>query len=141
MTKILIPVDGSEASRRAVNWVIGRIQAGSPLDVELLNIQPEIVSGHARAFLSRDDIQAYMKDEAEKALAPCRALLDQHKIPYRDSFTGGHAPEAIAKYTKANGIDQIVMGTRGLGSIRGMLLGSVATGVLHLVDVPVTLVK
>ncbi len=66
MTKILIPVDGSEASRRAVNWVIGRIQAGSPLDVELLNIQPEIVSGHARAFLSRDDIQAYMKDEIER---------------------------------------------------------------------------
>ena len=33
------------------------------------------------------------------------------------------------------------MGTRGLGSIRGLLLGSVATQVLHLVDMPVTLVK
>ena len=33
------------------------------------------------------------------------------------------------------------MGTRGLGSISGLLLGSVATKVLHLVKVPVTLVS
>ncbi|MBV8321628.1 MAG: universal stress protein, partial [Hyphomicrobiales bacterium] len=33
------------------------------------------------------------------------------------------------------------MGTRGLGGVRGLLLGSVATQLLHLVDVPVTLVK
>jgi nucleotide-binding universal stress UspA family protein len=42
--------------------------------------------------------------------------------------------------------DQVIMGTRGLGSsgiaaISGLLLGSIATKVLHLVDVPVTLVK
>jgi nucleotide-binding universal stress UspA family protein len=42
--------------------------------------------------------------------------------------------------------DQIIMGTRGLGAggvaaISGLLLGSIATKVLHLVDVPVTLVK
>jgi nucleotide-binding universal stress UspA family protein len=33
------------------------------------------------------------------------------------------------------------MGTRGMGSVSNMLLGSVATKVIHLADVPVTLVK
>jgi nucleotide-binding universal stress UspA family protein len=33
------------------------------------------------------------------------------------------------------------MGTRGLGGVRGLLLGSVTTQLLHLADVPVTLVK
>jgi nucleotide-binding universal stress UspA family protein len=35
----------------------------------------------------------------------------------------------------------VVMGTRGLGSVHSMVLGSVATKVLHQVEVPVTLVK
>jgi nucleotide-binding universal stress UspA family protein len=35
----------------------------------------------------------------------------------------------------------VVMGTRGLGAVTGMLLGSVATKVIHLSDVPVLLVK
>jgi nucleotide-binding universal stress UspA family protein len=38
-------------------------------------------------------------------------------------------------------VQHIVMGTRGLGGVRGLLLGSVATQLLHLTDVPVTLVK
>ncbi|MFN0302201.1 MAG: universal stress protein, partial [Burkholderiales bacterium] len=38
-------------------------------------------------------------------------------------------------------ISEVVMGTRGLGSVSGLVLGSVATKIIHLVDVPVTLVK
>jgi nucleotide-binding universal stress UspA family protein len=38
-------------------------------------------------------------------------------------------------------IDHIVMGARGLGSIQGLLLGSVATKVIHLAEVPITLIK
>ena len=47
----------------------------------------------------------------------------------------------IADQAKKQGFDQIVMGTRGLNRVSGLLLGSVATGVLHLVDIPVTLIK
>jgi nucleotide-binding universal stress UspA family protein len=38
-------------------------------------------------------------------------------------------------------VAHIIMGTRGLGGVRGLLLGSVTTQLLHLADVPVTLVK
>jgi nucleotide-binding universal stress UspA family protein len=38
-------------------------------------------------------------------------------------------------------VAHIIMGTRGLGGVRALLLGSVATQLLHLVDMPVTLVK
>jgi nucleotide-binding universal stress UspA family protein len=52
----------------------------------------------------------------------------------------GETPEIIAHYVQDKNIEQVVMGTRGLGTITGMLLGSVATKVLHLVHVPVLLV-
>ena len=47
----------------------------------------------------------------------------------------------IASFAKKLGATQIVMGTRGLGSAFGLLLGSVATHVISHVEVPVTLVK
>jgi nucleotide-binding universal stress UspA family protein len=47
----------------------------------------------------------------------------------------------IASYCHDRKLDQIIMGTRGAGAVANMLMGSVASKVLHLVDVPVLLVK
>jgi nucleotide-binding universal stress UspA family protein len=56
-------------------------------------------------------------------------------------YERGEPAATIDQIGREESIDHIVMGTRGLGSIRGLLVGSVATRVLHLVEVPVTLVK
>jgi nucleotide-binding universal stress UspA family protein len=53
----------------------------------------------------------------------------------------GSSGQAIAEYADKLRCDQIVMGTRGLGSIGSLVLGSVATQVVHLTEHPVTLVK
>ena len=47
----------------------------------------------------------------------------------------------IADSAEREGCDAIVMGTRGMGSIGSLMLGSVATKVVHLTKLPVTLVK
>jgi nucleotide-binding universal stress UspA family protein len=47
----------------------------------------------------------------------------------------------IAEVGRQENCDAIVMGTRGMGAVSGLVLGSVATKVIHLADVPVTLVK
>ena len=49
--------------------------------------------------------------------------------------------KTIAEVAREEVVNQIVMGTRGLGGIQGLLLGSVATQVIHLAEVPVTLIK
>jgi nucleotide-binding universal stress UspA family protein len=53
----------------------------------------------------------------------------------------GSPAETIAKVAREQGCDGIVMGTRGLGAVSSVLLGSVSSRVLHLSDLPVTLVK
>ena len=102
---------------------------------------PEILSGHARAYFTKTDLDAFMSEQAQEQLAPAQKLLTEANIPYESSFERGHAPMVIADHAKKEGFDQIVMGTRGLNRVSGLLLGSVATGVLHLVDIPVTLIK
>lgn len=141
MTKVLVPVDGSINALHALDLVLKQIGEGRTLDVHLLNVQPQIVSGHARMYLRKDLIDEYFQEEAEKALKPARDKLDQAGLKYTASHQVGSAAESIARYAKAHGCEQIIMGTRGLGSVSSMVLGSVATKVLHLVAVPVTLVK
>lgn len=141
MTKVLVPVDGSANSLQAIDLILKQISEGSSLDVHLLNVQPQILSGHARMHLKKELIDEYYQEEAAKALKSARDKLDQAGVKYGVDVKVGNAPETIAKYVKAKGCELVVMGTRGLGSMRGMVLGSVATKVLHLVDVPVTLVK
>jgi nucleotide-binding universal stress UspA family protein len=141
MSKVLVPIDGSVSSLHAIDIVLKSIAEGRALEVHLLNVQPQIVSGHARMYLKKDLIDEYYKEEGEKALKPAQEKLEQAGVKYVASHLVGNAPECIAKYVKSKGCELVVMGTRGLGSVHGMMLGSVATKVLHLVDVPVTLVK
>jgi nucleotide-binding universal stress UspA family protein len=53
----------------------------------------------------------------------------------------GEPAPAIAAHVERHGADGVIMGTRGLGTVGGLVLGSVATKVIHLVECPVTLVK
>jgi nucleotide-binding universal stress UspA family protein len=142
MHRILLPVDGSEASLRAVDRVqkiAGLLK--EPAEILLLNVQQALRQG-VTAFVSPKQIDSYHHDEGIKALAQARAKLDAAKVPHQFHIGVGDEPaEVIAHYARDKKCDQVVMGTRGLGSVAGVLLGSVTTKVIHLVDVPVLLVK
>ncbi len=62
-------------------------------------------------------------------------------VPHDSVVEIGNVAETVAAYAAKNGCDEIVMGSRGLGGIAGMILGSVASRVLHAASVPVTIVK
>ena len=59
----------------------------------------------------------------------------------QDQTVAGDAAQEIVEYAKTHHCEGIVMGTRGLGSVATLVLGSVAHKVLHLTHVPITLVK
>ncbi|MFO1204903.1 MAG: universal stress protein [Burkholderiales bacterium] len=140
MAKVLIGVDGSLHSRRAVEAVI-RQQAATSAEIHLLNVQIPIESGHARMFVDHDELQDYYREEGLAALAEARALLDAAGIAYTHHIAVGHVAQTIAAYAREKGFDQIVLGSHGRGTLTHLLLGSVATDVLRLAEVPVTLVK
>jgi hypothetical protein len=76
-----------------------------------------------------------------KPLAPARDIAAAAGVATEHHTMVGDAAESIVKVARDTGCGMVVMGTRGLGSVTGMLLGSVATKVIHLSDVPVLLVK
>ena len=76
MRKVLVPVDGSECSLRAVRYLVDRRADGSvpaDLEVHLVNVQVPL-SSHVGQFVTHADIARYHHDESAKALqarAPC----------------------------------------------------------------------
>jgi len=142
MLKVLVPVDGSKDSDRAVAYAIGFVaNSKAPVELHVLNVQLPIVSGGVRMFFKHEEIEAYYQDSGQEALRAARERLDQAGQAYVQHVRVGPYGETIVAYAKEQRCDHIVMGTRGLGAMSGMVLGSVASKVIYLAEVPVTLVK
>jgi nucleotide-binding universal stress UspA family protein len=94
-----------------------------------------------RTFVSNDAIETYQREEGAKGLTSARRLLDAAGIAHVPHILLGPVGSAIGDFAAQNGCDGIVMGTRGLGGVTGLVLGSVATQVLQVATVPVTLIK
>lgn len=143
MLKWLVPVDGSESAVRAVSHMIDKLAwFKDGVEIHLLNVQQPMPYGNrVTSVLGQDKVAQYHHEEGLAALQPARAKLDATGIKYVFHIGVGDPAETVVQYAKEKGCDQIVMGTRGLGSAGNLLLGSVATKVIHLAEVPVLLVK
>ena len=142
MLKVLVPVDGSANSDRAVEFLIRKTGLyKEPLEIHLLNVQWPIASGAVKKFIGHEEIQRYYHDEGLARLKSARDLLDAAGVSYVFHIGVGEVPKIIARYAKDEQCQQIVIGTRGMGAVANAVLGSVATKVIHFSDVPVLLVK
>ncbi len=134
---ILVPVDGSAGSLRALAHAARRCRDSSTC-LLLLNVQHGMPP-------SRHVPRAAIKDHhlrmSEEALEPARKLAQKLGADFQCYFRVGEPAAVIASFARRTRCTEIVMGTRGLGRVSGLVLGSVAVKVIHLSAVPVTLVK
>lgn len=141
MLKLLVPVDGSQNSTRSIGYLIQWLnRLAEPADIHLLNVQPGL-HGDVGMFLSHEQIRNYHHDEGVKALQTAREQLDAAHVDYTFHISVGDPAEVIVQFARDQHCDQIVMGTRGLGKFSILLLGSVASKVIQLAEIPVMLIK
>ncbi len=142
MSNILLPVDGSETCLRAVEYMIKRMQQlREPPTLYLLTIHPPIPYANVASAVGQEAITRFYREEGEAKLKSARDMLDAAQVKYSFHIIVGDPAEVIARFAAERGIDEIVMGTRGLGAVSNVLIGSVASKVIQLASVPVTLVK
>ena len=140
MKAILVPVDGSANSDRAVKHALDLVAAGLAAELHLLNVQPNL-GGAISTFVNRDQIDSYHREEGHKCLASAVELAKKASVPAKVHIGVGRQGEIVRDYAKKLGVGLVVMGTRGHTGLAGVLLGSVAQDVIAHADVPVTLVK
>ena len=139
MKRVLIPVDGSPDSRLAVRQAIADSLAGTPAEVHLVNVQPPF-RRHVSQFVSRRTREAFHRDRAAKAIAPCAALLDRAGIAHVDHAELGDRAERIAAVAERERCDLILMATARKDSLTRLVEASVTNRVIELATVPVEVV-
>jgi nucleotide-binding universal stress UspA family protein len=140
MKAVLVPVDGSECSLRAVHYLIAAHAEGMRPTIHLVNVQPEL-TGDVRQFVARSDIREFQHERSGEALQPACKLLDAAGVRYEVHEEAGAVVDRIVQLADALHCDHIVMGTHGRSALVDFLSGSTGIKVLHLTRLPVLLIK
>jgi len=136
-SKILLPVDGSEHARLALRHALALAEGGSTVVlVHSYGDIPALIGGEAREQLMKECVT-----EADALLEPYRTALSGAAVPYVEHVVAGAPVQAILSVCEREACDLIVMGSRGLTDFEGMVMGSVAHGVLHQSTVPVLVAR
>lgn len=141
--KMLLAVDGSKYSLDAVKCLIEHADwYREKPDVELLFVHAPVpkLPGMSKV-VGKNQIQRYYAEEGEAALADAKKLLERAGIRYRATLLVGQPVDEIVKHAGSTRCDLIFIGTHGRTAAGNMLLGSVATKVLHSATLPVMLVR
>ncbi len=146
--KILVPLDGSEHSRRALR-IAHRLASADDATLYLLNVPEwplaEDLLGRAVGArpmgMSREKVEQTGRqllehvDEAEKAglgmMEQTKKKLDISSVHTENIVRMGSPADVILEEAERLGVDAIVMGSRGLSDVKGLLVGSVSHKVLH----------
>ena len=139
MLKVLVPIDGSQNSLRALRHAIAEYQRHHELELHLLNVQPQL-SRHVARFVNRNDRDSWHAERAAAALAPARHLLELAGVPHHLHWSIGSRAAQICETATRLGVHHIVMGTARRNSITRMLENSVTDQVLKATPVPVEVV-
>ena len=135
--KVVLAYDGSEFSLRALQRakaIAERFEATLWLVHVFRN--PSDLLG----YTDFEKLYAKRKSAAQATLDDALQKLGRTSFPAKMELKEGHETESILKVAEHCKADLIVMGTRGLGAVKGFLVGSVSRKVIHYASCPVMVV-
>ncbi|WP_347491088.1 universal stress protein [Desulfoscipio sp. XC116] len=142
--KILVPLDGSHRSIAAAEHAM-QIAAGFGAQVTFLHVVPNLTN-----FVSSHQVQAAIdfNQLAEEFAANGETILDDARKEFTDrgviidkKLLWGHPSQEIIQEAKDGQYDLIVVGSRGLGEIKGYVMGSVSNRITKHAPCPVLVVR
>jgi nucleotide-binding universal stress UspA family protein len=139
--RILLPVDGSACSSRAVRYVAKHLQTfGKRQAIALVHVDSPMIERLTR-HVGPEDLARFHEKNANAALRAARRVLSNARITFRERQLVGEPASVISQVAKEEHSDLIVMGSHGRGPLKSLLLGSVVTKTLAQTRVPVLVVR
>lgn len=139
LKKILVPLDGSKNSFRGLEHAISLAKlSGASIIGAHVSYVPGNLANPKQGFINQE-----LVTEAKHHLNAAKKLCDDSNISFVSKILPGTPGNGIIKFVQdmKNGVNMIVMGSRGLTSAKEAFLGSVSNHVTHKSKVPVLVVK
>ena len=145
LEKVLVAYDGSLQSKEALQWAIhfGRRTGVSISAAKVFEpVLPEFRYSELGALpLELFEKYAVAKKSDYQLMDDVKELGRRQEVEITTAMLNGHVSRALLDYAGANGISLIVAGTRGHGTLKQLLLGSVTHGLVSVADIPILVVK
>lgn len=140
--KILVPYDGSEHSKRAFSYALdlAKKYSSEVIVASCILVQDQFPE---TSIPEQEDLELQrQKKIASKILSALESESEDAKVRYKGVvLKTSSVADAILSYAESNGIDIMVIGSRGLGGFKKLLLGSVASALSQYSKCPVLIVK
>lgn len=138
---IMVPYDKSEQANRAFEYALDLAKRynSSISIVSCVSLQVPTDPYFGTAYVETTRL---LREDAINSISKLEPKLKESNIPFKtDVLDVISIPESLISYAESHNVDLIVIGSRGLGGFKKLLLGSVASGVSQHSKCPVLIVK
>ena len=129
-TKILVPVDGSDNSYKALEAALVLSEKlGS--NISVVNVMEQVPITHIESEKLLNELLEAYKKENQEILSKCSDIAHQKGITIKTVLLQGNPAPVILDYSKKENFDLVIMGSRGMGKFKELILGSVSSKIVH----------
>ncbi|RBW70665.1 universal stress protein [Bacillus taeanensis] len=137
--KILAAYDGSELSQKALRHAVEMTKQNKESELIVVSaVNPTGPMTHPSIY---EQIAQSLTEQAQELIEDVKQTLDSLSNNTSTFVIMGNPAQKIVEFADSNKVDLIVMGSRGLGGIRELFLGSVSHNVLQQAHCPVLIIK
>lgn len=139
LKRVLVPVDGSESAKRALEYAADLIELAGGAEILLVHCHKPFPKLLGEPYMQEaiDKIQ----ENVDRIIAPYREILGKAGVEFTECILEGAPWDKITQAAEIEKCDLIVMGSRGCTDFQGLVLGSVTHRVLHATPCPVLVVR
>ena len=139
-SRILVPVDGSDNSLRALDAAL-LLSEKIGAEVTAIHVMEDIPILHIQSEkLLRELVDAYKK-ETQQILSKCSDIATRKGLSITTKLLQGNVGSTILDFCEREKYDVIIMGSRGMGKFKELVLGSVSNKVVHHSSCPVMIIR
>jgi nucleotide-binding universal stress UspA family protein len=137
-SKILVAVDGSDVSYRALEAALFLSEKlGSKITV--IHVMENVPTVYIQSQKILDELLEARKNESQKILDECSSIATKKRIVITTTLLKGNPASTILEFSQTEKYQVIIIGSRGMGQFKELVLGSVSSKVIHHSSCPVLL--